>query len=69
MNRVAFKTHIANRRSQTALKAINARHEGVFRNHLIMPDGGLRDSAWFSIIKTEWPEVKELLTHRLNSPA
>ena len=69
LNRVSFKTHIANRRSQAALKAIGARHEGVFRNHLIMPDGSLRDSIWFSIIRSEWPEVKELLNHRLNSPA
>lgn len=69
MNRVAFKTHIANRRSQAALKAIGAKQEGTFRNHLILPDGSLRDSVWFSIIRSEWPEVKELLTHRLSAPA
>ena len=69
LNRVSFKTHIANRRSQGALKAIGARHEGTFRNHLIMPDGSLRDSTWFSIIRSEWPEVKESLQHRLSSPA
>ncbi len=68
LNRVSFKTHIANRRSQAALKAIGARHEGVFRNHFIMPDGSLRDSTWFSIIRSEWPGVKELLQHRLNAP-
>lgn len=68
-NRVAFKTHIANRRSQAALKAIGAHPEGTFRNHFIMPDGSLRDSTWFSIIRSEWPEVKELLKHRLSSPA
>jgi RimJ/RimL family protein N-acetyltransferase len=66
--RVAFKTHIANQKSQTAIKAIGAKYEGTFRNHMLMPDGSHRDSAWFSIIKPEWPEVKELLTRRMNSP-
>ncbi len=69
LNRVAFKTHIANRRSQAALKSIGAHPEGTFRNHLIMPDGSLRDSTWFSIVRSEWPGVKELLNHRLNAPA
>jgi hypothetical protein len=33
-----------------------------------MPDGSLRDSAWYSIIKQDWPEVKDLLNRRLNAP-
>jgi RimJ/RimL family protein N-acetyltransferase len=68
LHRVAFKTHSANLRSQTAIKSIGARYEGTFRNHLIMSDGSLRDSAWFSIIRSEWPEVKDLLTRRLKAP-
>ena len=66
--RVAFKTHANNQKSQTAIKAIGAHYEGTFRNHYIMPDGSARDSAWFSIIRKEWPDVKDLLTRRLNAP-
>jgi RimJ/RimL family protein N-acetyltransferase len=66
--RVAFKTHSGNHRSQTAIKGIGAIYEGTFRNHYIMPDGSSRDSAWFSIIRRDWPEVKDLLTRRLNAP-
>ena len=68
INRVSFKTHVANRRSQAALKAIGAKLEGTFRNHYIMPDCSLRDSNWYSIIRSEWPDVKALLTHRLSAP-
>jgi len=66
--RVAFKTHAHNHRSQSAIKAIGATYEGTFRSHILMPDGSHRDSAWFSILRTEWPDVKELLNRRLNAP-
>ena len=66
--RVAFKTHAANQRSVSAIKGIGAHYEGTFRNHYIMPDGSSRDSAWFSIIRKDWPEVKDHLTRRLNAP-
>ena len=57
-NRVEFKTHSRNERSRTALAGIGATFEGVFRQHMIMPDGSLRDSAYFSVISPEWPAVK-----------
>ena len=38
LNRVAFKAHVANKRSQSALRAIGAMYEGTFRNHYVMPD-------------------------------
>jgi RimJ/RimL family protein N-acetyltransferase len=60
-NRVEFKTHARNEPSRTALAGIGARFEGVFRNHVIMPDGSLRDSAYFSITAAEWPAVKARL--------
>jgi RimJ/RimL family protein N-acetyltransferase len=66
--RVAFKTNANNHRSQSAIKAIGATYEGTFRSHMLMPDGSHRDSAWFSIIRSEWPEVKDLLNRRLNAP-
>jgi len=37
---------------------IGATFEGVFRQHMIMPDGSVRDSAYFSVIAPEWPRVK-----------
>jgi N-acetyltransferase len=57
-NRVEFKTHSSNERSRTALAGIGATFEGVFRNHMIMPDGSIRHSAYFSVIAEEWPGVK-----------
>jgi RimJ/RimL family protein N-acetyltransferase len=57
-NRVEFKTHAQNERSRTALTGIGATFEGVFRNHMIMPDGSIRHSAYFSVTAEEWPAVK-----------
>ncbi|HEY1286067.1 MAG TPA: GNAT family N-acetyltransferase [Solirubrobacterales bacterium] len=63
--RVEFKTDARNRRSRNALAAIPAQFEGVMRNHMIVPDVGQRDSAYFSVIDGEWPEVEENLRRRL----
>ncbi len=68
LNRVGFKTHVANKRSQSAIRAIGGVYEGTFRNHYVMPDGSLRDSAWYSILLKEWPDVKDTLIRRLKSP-
>jgi RimJ/RimL family protein N-acetyltransferase len=57
-NRVEFKTHARNERSRAALLGIGATLEGIFRSHMIMPDGSLRDSAYYSVIADEWPAVK-----------
>jgi RimJ/RimL family protein N-acetyltransferase len=63
--RVAFKTHHQNLKSQTAIQALGAKHEGIFRNHVIMPDGSPRHSYWYSIIQEEWPEVRANLERRM----
>lgn len=63
--RVEFKTDARNERSRAALAAIPARFEGVLRNHMIVPGIGLRDSAYFSVIDSEWPEVRTRLEGRL----
>ena len=60
-NRVEFKTHSRNVQSRTALRGIGATFEGVLRKHTIMPDGSLRDSAYFSVTVDEWPAVKARL--------
>jgi len=65
MNRVALKTHHENLQSQAAMRKMGAIEEGTFRNHYVMPDGSLRHSVWFSIIREDWPQVKSRLEERL----
>ncbi len=64
-NRVEFKTDARNERSRNALLGIGATFEGIFRSHMIMPWGPLRDSAYFSVVRAEWPDVKARLQARL----
>lgn len=64
--RVQFKTDLRNERSQRAIERIGAKHEGVLRNHMILPDGRYRDSVYYSIIDNEWPEVKNQLEMKLD---
>lgn len=63
--RVEFKTDSLNEKSRKALLRIGAKEEGIFRNHMIVSDGRLRHSVWFSIIDSEWPVVKIDLEQRL----
>jgi RimJ/RimL family protein N-acetyltransferase len=64
-NRVEFKTDERNEKSRAALARIGAQEEGRFRAHMVMPDGALRTSVWFSVIASEWPEVKSALEAKL----
>jgi RimJ/RimL family protein N-acetyltransferase len=59
--RVQLKTDLRNERSQKAIERIGAKKEGVLRNHMILPDGHIRHSVIYSILDTEWPEVKKSL--------
>jgi RimJ/RimL family protein N-acetyltransferase len=59
--RVQFKADIRNERSWRAIERIGARREGILRNHMILPDGSIRDSVYYSIIEAEWPGVKKRL--------
>jgi RimJ/RimL family protein N-acetyltransferase len=63
--RVELKTDARNERSRAAMAAIPAQFEGVHRNHMIVPDVGQRDSAFFSVIDSEWPAVRANLERRL----
>jgi N-acetyltransferase len=56
--RVEFKTDSLNEKSRTALLGIGATFEGIFRNHMVMPDGRMRHSAWYSVTDDEWPVVR-----------
>lgn len=67
--RVEFVTHVSNEQSKQALIRLGATHEGVLRNHMIQPDGSLRHSACFSIIREEWPDVKHRMEQRMAARA
>lgn len=62
--RVEFKTDSRNERSRKALEAIPAQFEGIFRKHMNTPYG-VRDSAYYSVIDEDWPEVRANLESRL----
>lgn len=57
--RVEFKTDALNLKSRKALQKIGAKEEGVLRSHTLMHDGRRRDTVYFSILKNEWPSIKE----------
>jgi len=59
--RVQIKTDLLNLRSQAAIERIGAVKEGVLRNHMILPDGRIRHSVFYSILDTEWNDVKNKL--------
>ena len=63
--RVQLKTDSRNERSQRAIERIGAVKEGVLRNHMILPDGVIRHSVFYSILDTEWGGVKKRLEERL----
>ena len=59
--RVEFKTDSLNEPSRRALLGIGSTFEGIFRNHMVMPDGRMRHSAYYSVIDDEWAAVKARL--------
>lgn len=63
--RVEFKTDSRNERSRNAIAALPAQFEGVLRKHMIVPDVGQRDSAYYSVLDEEWPRVRANLQRRL----
>ncbi|HEX2377074.1 MAG TPA: GNAT family protein [Gaiellales bacterium] len=63
--RVEFKTDALNERSRAALESIGARFEGIHRRHMLVREGELRDSAWYSVIDVDWPATKAALAERV----
>ncbi len=63
--RVQLKTDSRNERSQRAIERIGAVKEGILRNHMILPDGHVRHSIYYSILNSEWPHVKKKLEEKL----
>jgi RimJ/RimL family protein N-acetyltransferase len=50
-----------------ALERVGAIKEGVLRNHMILPDGYIRDSVVYSILPEEWPRAKQKLEALLST--
>ena len=63
--RVELKTDALNEKSRNAILRLGAVEEGIFRNHMITDDGRFRNTAYFSIIDTEWEQVKAGLVQKL----
>jgi len=63
--RVELKTDALNQRSRQAILRLGAKEEGTLRKHMLTYNGRQRDSVYFSILDTEWPQVKARLESKL----
>jgi RimJ/RimL family protein N-acetyltransferase len=63
--RVELKTDALNEKSRNAILRIGAKEEGTLRRHVVTWTGRIRDSVYFSILDSEWPEVKAMLESKL----
>lgn len=63
--RVELKTDAENAHSRAAILKLGAQFEGIHRHHMRRPWGGWRDTAWYSILRDEWPAVEAKLEARL----
>jgi RimJ/RimL family protein N-acetyltransferase len=63
--RVQLKTDSRNQQSRRAIEKLGAKSEGTLRNHYVMPDGHIRHTVMYSIIDSEWADVKAQLEERL----
>ena len=62
---VGLRTDNFNFRSQRAIEALGAKKDGVIRHHGMRRDGTIRDTVMYSILASEWPDVKRHLALRL----
>jgi RimJ/RimL family protein N-acetyltransferase len=65
---VEFRTHFINVQSRRAIERLGAKLDGVIRNHIVMANGTLRDTAVYSVLPNEWPTVKTNLIWQLQKP-
>ncbi len=66
---VGLRTDNFNFASQKAIEGLGARKDGVIRHHQPRRDGTVRDTVMYSILATEWPDVKRHLESRLRHHA
>jgi RimJ/RimL family protein N-acetyltransferase len=67
VGRVQLKTDVRNTRSQRAIARLGATYEGILRRHQRRADGTVRDTAMFSVLAEEWPDVRHRLQERLDA--
>jgi RimJ/RimL family protein N-acetyltransferase len=67
--RVEFKTDVLNLQARQGLRNIGATEEGVLRSYNVMPGGRRRDAIYYSILASEWPKAREMLTAQDNLTA
>ena len=65
--RVELKTDALNQQSRTAILRIGATQEGILRQHVRCVSGRMRDTVYFSILASEWPDVRRRLDQRLSA--
>jgi RimJ/RimL family protein N-acetyltransferase len=66
---VELRTHSLNHQSRQAIERLGAKQDGLLRRHMIMPDGHIRDTVVYSIIREEWSAIKAELSQRLGAGA
>jgi RimJ/RimL family protein N-acetyltransferase len=66
---VEFRTHFFNHQSRRGIERLGAKLDGILRNHMIAPNGTLRDTVVYSIIAGEWPTARAHLNYQLNEKA
>jgi len=62
---VGWRTDLFNTRSQAAIERLGAKRDGVLRHHQARKDGSARDSVFYSMLASEWPEAKAMLENKL----
>ncbi len=67
--RVELKTDALNEKSRNAILRLGAKEEGTLRRHVVTWTGRVRDSVYFSILDSEWAEVKARLEEKLRAGA
>lgn len=65
-NAVELRTHRLNDQSRAAIERLGAKLDGILRQHMIMPDGHIRDTAVYSIVRDEWLAVKAELERKMS---
>lgn len=67
VRRVAFRCDARNTRSASAIRRLGAAYEGTLRGHRFAPDGGRCDTDVYSILRDEWPPLRDALLTRLEA--
>ena len=63
---VGWRTDIENHRSQKAIERLGAKKDGVIRGNRVRRDGVISDTVMYSVLKSEWPQIKVELTNKLH---